>query len=129
MPRTLVRLSKAVSLVGAGLFAFYGARLLVGEPTATDFLKATLFALTAITLGLNLVRIPRVGAVVFLIVHTAVAIYFAHALWNMTAFVFGETGSRSGVWSFFVPPFIMLIAVIVSTILNLYRLKSNIGRK
>lgn len=123
MSRTLLILCKAVSLAGAGLFVFFGGRLVSAEPVSSDFLKAALFAFMAISLGLNLLRLPRAGAMALIVIHGAAAFYFGYALWNMALLAFGESGSRSGLWRFFVPPLSLLIALVVSVLFNLYRLK------
>ena len=129
MPDFLHLVARVLSVItGITLLAF-GVESIGGQPESSDILKAVFFALSAFSFGLNLVRLPRWGACIIAAFHAVALLYVVKLIFDMTRYAFGESGGKQGVWLFYPPAAIFVIALQVSVAFNLVRPEEALRRK
>ncbi len=129
MPDFLHLVARVLSVItGITLLAF-GVESIGGQPESSDILKAVFFALSTVSFGLNLVRLPRWGAFIIAAFHAVVLLCVMKLFFDLTRYALGESGGKQGVWLFYLPAVFLVIALLVSVAFNLVRPEEALRRK
>ncbi len=121
MVKSFIRACKTLSITAALVLLFFGVTLVSDEPVKSDVLRAAAFVLYALSLVLNLFRVRKSRAIVLAALHAAAVVYLGISLVRMTLIAFMEAGSKLGLWQFFWPIVLLLLAFASSVILNFGR--------
>ena len=129
MPDFLHLVARVLSAITGITLHAYGVENIGGQRESSDIIKAVLFALSAVSFGMNLVRLPRWGGYIIAAFHAVVLVYAVKLILDMTRYAFGESGGKQGVWLFYLPAGFFVIALLVSVTFNIVRPEEALRRK
>ncbi len=121
MPEVFHLVVRVLSVVTGIMLLAFGVESIGGQRESSDVLKAVLFALSAVSFGLNLVRLPRSVAFIIAAFHAVGLFYVMKQTYDMARYAFGESGGKQGAWAIFLPIVFLVVALLASVIFNLVR--------